>query len=49
MKHDDDLVVIRPVNLWKDHLKGDSINAFPLHDTSDELQPQSFLLRSRVR
>lgn len=49
VKHDDKLASIQPINLWKDHLKGDSINAFPLHEKGYELRPQNFMLLKRVK
>lgn len=48
VKHDDKLAVIRPVNLYKNHLKGDSINAWPMDAVEDELIPQRYLLLEKV-
>ncbi len=49
VKYDDTLAVIRPINLWKDHMKGNSVNAFPFHDKAFELQPQDFMLLANVK
>lgn len=49
VQHDDKLAVVRPVNLFKDHLKGDTLTAAPFHKMSDELQPQSLLLLTKIR
>jgi hypothetical protein len=49
VKHDDKLAVIRPVNLYKNHLKGDSINAWSMDAIEDELIPQRYLLLEKVK
>lgn len=49
VKHDDKLAVIQPINMWMDHLSSDQITAFPLFEKDEELQPQSFMLRSKVK
>jgi hypothetical protein len=49
VEHDDRLAVVRPVNLWKDHLSNDQIKAFPFHSIKDELQPMSFLPKDKVK
>jgi hypothetical protein len=49
LQHNDKLAVIRPVNLFKDHMKGDSLRAFPFDGKDEELQPQRFLLLKRVK
>ena len=48
VKHDDKLAVIRPVNLYKNHLKGDTINAWSMDAIEDELIPQRFLMLEKV-
>ncbi|MEZ6190328.1 MAG: hypothetical protein R3C45_03455 [Phycisphaerales bacterium] len=49
VKHDDKLAVIRPVNLYKNHLKGDTINAWSMDAIEDELIPQRYLLLEKVK
>ncbi|HRX85514.1 MAG TPA: hypothetical protein P5572_10890 [Phycisphaerae bacterium] len=49
VKHDAELAVIQPINLSKDHLSSDHINAYPFWDRDDELQPQSFLPLAKVK
>ena len=49
VKHDDKLAVIRPVNLYKNHLKGDTINAWSMDAIEDELQPHRFMLLGKVK
>lgn len=44
-----DLVIDRPINVWKDHQAGDSLSATPLYAFEDELQPSSYLLRVNVK
>jgi len=47
--HDDKLAVVRPVNLWKNHLEKDAISAFPFHEKGAGLSPQDFLLLGKVK
>ncbi len=49
VKHDDKLAVVRPIDLWKNHLSSDQIKAFPFHEKDAELQPQEFLLLEKVK
>lgn len=49
VKHDDKLAVIRPVNLYKNHLKGDTINAWSMDAIEDELIPQRFMLLEKLK
>ncbi len=49
VKHDAKLAVIRPINLWKDHLSNDEIKAFPFHEEGAELQPHNFLLLEKAK
>ena len=49
VKHDDKMAIIRPINLWKDHLKGDSVNAFPFHEEGWELQPSDYMLLENLK
>lgn len=42
------LAIDRPVTVWKDHQKGDSMIGTPLWGFEDELQPSSYLLREHV-
>ena len=49
VKHDGRLAVIRPINLWIDHLQADELRAFPLLEVADELTPSSYLLLEKVQ
>jgi len=49
VKHDDELAVIRPVNLYLNHLNNDELTANNFDTAEDELQPHRFLLLSKVR
>jgi len=44
-----ELAIDRPVNVWKDHQKGDSMYATPLFGIDHELQPSDYMLRSKVK
>ena len=49
LQHNDKLAVIRPINIIKEHLKGDSIRSFPFDGKTDKLQPHRFIPLSRVK
>jgi len=49
VKHDDKLAVIRPVNLSKNHMQNDQINAYPMDGKDDALEPQRFLPLGKVK
>ncbi len=49
VKHDDKLAVKRPINVRKDHLKGDTMIAVPLDAFEDELIPQRFIPLEKVK
>ena len=49
VKHDDTLAVIRPVNLYKNHLKGDTVNAYPMDAIDEDLLPQRYLMLEKVK
>lgn len=49
VKHDDKLAVKRPLNVRKDHLKGDTLIAVPLDSFEDELIPQRYILLEKVK
>jgi len=49
VKHDDKLAAIRPVNLYKNHLKGDTVNAYPMDEIGEELQPRRYLMLEKVK
>lgn len=49
VRQDDRLAVIRPVNLWKDHLQNDQISATPLDDTVTTPGPRSLLPLEKVK
>jgi len=49
IKHDDRLAVMRPVNLWIDHVNNDKRTATNFDDITDELQPNRFLLLDKVK
>lgn len=44
-----DLVIDRPVNVWKDHQAGDSMSGTPVFAFEDVLQPGSYLLKANVK
>lgn len=44
-----ELAIDRPINVWKDHQKGDTMIGTPLWGFEDELQPSSYLLRANVK
>jgi hypothetical protein len=44
-----ELAIDRPINVWKDHQNGDTMIGVPLHGIEDELQPHSFILRSKIK
>ena len=46
---DDSLAIIRPVNIWMDHQKGDSLIGTPLHSGDEELQPSNYIQRNKIR
>lgn len=46
---DPKLAIDRPITIWKDHQKGDSMIGVPLWGFEDELQPSSYLLRSKIQ
>lgn len=48
VKHDDELAVIRPVNLRKDHQQSDHTIGIPLDSIDDTLIPQRYLLLSKI-
>lgn len=41
--------VILPINIWKDHQKGDSMIGTPLYSGDEKLQPSSYMLRDKVK
>lgn len=47
-KDDDKLAIIRPVNIWMDHQKGDSMIGTPFYSGDDDLQPSAYMLRDKV-
>lgn len=49
VRHDGKLAVVRPINMWKDHLSNDQIIGLPLNTPTDELQPHEFLLLEKVK
>lgn len=49
VKHDDKLAVIRPVNLWIDHVSGDKQSAYPMDALKDELPPHRYLTLEKVK
>lgn len=49
VQQDDKLAVIRPVDLWKDHMNNDQILAAPMDDLKSELIPQDFVLLGKVK
>ncbi len=49
VKQDEKLAVIRPINLYKNHLQGDTISASPLDGAKDELPPQRYLPIEKIK
>jgi hypothetical protein len=47
--HNDELAVNRPINLKMDHQKGDQIIALPLDSIDDDLIPQRYVLRGKIK
>ena len=43
VRHDDALVIIRPLNVRKNHLKGDTMIAVPLDDITEKVMPQRYV------
>ncbi|MFI4883213.1 MAG: hypothetical protein ACIAQU_11575, partial [Phycisphaerales bacterium JB064] len=44
-----ELAIDRPINVWKDHQAGDTMIGVPLWGIDDELQPSSYMLRSKIK
>jgi hypothetical protein len=44
-----ELVIDRPINVWKDHQKGDSMIGTPVYGFKDKLQPSNYLLKSNIK
>ncbi|MDZ4731670.1 MAG: hypothetical protein SH820_17205 [Xanthomonadales bacterium] len=44
-----DQAKILPVNIWKDHQKGDSLIGTPLYSGKEVLQPSSYMLRDKIK
>lgn len=49
VKHDDELAIIRPMNIRKNHLKGDTMIAVPFYGIDDKLQPSAYLKLDKVQ
>ncbi len=49
VQYDDNLAVIRPINLYKNHLKGDTIDAYPFNEVDAELGPDYFFPLAKVK
>ncbi len=49
VRHDDKLAVIRPINIYKNHLKGDTLTAFPFNEVGQELGPDFYLPLEKVK
>jgi hypothetical protein len=45
----DQQAVILPINIWKDHQKGDSLIGTPLFAGDEKLQPSSYMLRDKIK
>lgn len=46
---DSKLAIDRPVNVWKDHQKGNTMIGVPFYAFGDELEPSAYMLRSRIQ
>ena len=44
-----ELAMDRPINVRKDHLKGDTLIGVPMRSFDEELQPSEYLLRAKLR
>ena len=49
VKQDGKLAVIRPINLWTDHLNNDKVTASPMDDAKETLPPQRYLLIEKIK
>ncbi|MEO0482545.1 MAG: hypothetical protein AAF138_02895 [Planctomycetota bacterium] len=49
VKHDNELAVVRPVNLYLNHLNSDELTANNFDLIDDEVPPHRYLLRSKVK
>lgn len=49
IKRDDKIAEVHPINLWKDHLQGDVINAYPLYAKEEVFGPHSLMLLEKVK
>ncbi|MEM1027451.1 MAG: hypothetical protein AAGJ38_05150, partial [Planctomycetota bacterium] len=49
VKDDPQLAKIIPVNVYKDHMKGDTMFGTPLFAGDEDLQPRFFLLRDKIK
>ncbi|MFT7616619.1 MAG: hypothetical protein ACI97A_000243 [Planctomycetota bacterium] len=49
VKYNDKLAVIRPVNIYKNHMLGDTITASPFHSKDEKLQPRNFIILDKVK
>lgn len=49
IKRDGKTAVIQPVNVRKDHLKGDKLTGHPMRSGDEEVEPQSILLLEKVK
>jgi len=45
----DKLAKILPINVWKDHQKGDAMIGTPIFSGNEVLQPSSYLMRDKIR
>ena len=49
VKYNDKLAVIRPINIYKNHMKGDTIASFPLFGLKEKLQPNELIPLAKVK
>lgn len=49
VKHTDQLVVVRAIDLWKDHLQNDQINAAPMDDGKSSPAPRNLIPVQKVK
>jgi len=47
--HDKELAVIRPINLVMDHLSSDTLSAWAMDSIDEELVPQRFVKRDKIK
>ena len=47
-KNNPELAIDRPINVKKDHQKGDTLIGVPMRSFDEELQPSEYFLRTNI-